>query len=659
MDSFNEIKMSIDKEIKSLLTNGAVADWNSETLNTYFIKRLKNKAADILIGLSYINRLYNIKYNDTNIRDLAMFKTDFYGIKSDNLDWVESFGEIGLENLKVKNNYNTFSMQFYRVTGKINLFDYLDYNRQLFIPEVKENNWFKNATKAYIYEVSSSECPNADVNIYSRLKGEKRSEYKNFILPLLNLKSNNLFVVTNMSTITFGLYERYIDEALKKIPEVYENKISEFKTKIQHYADLWAKYYDTWYRIVDDNVKSNLYTSDIPVWDGYWIIDKTQKGRWKNRWVDPYDESVPGMIEFFGPIGKWYAPNGTGAYATGSLVHFVVDAVVSDYGTSTLTHEMTHNFDSKIYLNGYGRRKGQQAENFALGLLQSPDKKDSSKYGLNFVFDWSENSLRTQNYSSNIFKSNKDLENYMHGVFDVTYLLDYVEAEVSLAKDKNIQKTLYRKLMTIDGTDKVVPFTDDEWETIDFKTVNDLIDHDVISKRYYDGVNVNNNSYFEISLYAPIYSGLQRNNGASGGLIFRKSAFELLAEKGWDNGFVGYTSNKYNAEAIQENQILSDYYIVNKILGDEYDNYAEFKKMMFENRVNKKNMLKEISVLWNGSNHIIKTYDDLKTLFNDALNKDLELDKKNKKMIYIDDLKAKIMKAYHLLTNDFRESIFK
>ncbi|OTN90617.1 hypothetical protein A5810_002787, partial [Enterococcus faecium] len=257
-----------------------------------------------------------------------------------------------------------------------------------------ENEWFKSATKAYIYEAKSKEVPDTEVDIYPRLKGKNRSEYRNFILPLLNLTSNNVFVVTNMSTITFGLYERYIDEALKKTPDMYAEKIKEFESTIQHYGDLWADYYDTWYRIVDDQVKSRLYTIDIPIWDGYWIIDKTQSGYYKNRWVGQYDTSVPAMIEFFGAIGKWYAPNGVGAYANGNLVHFVVDAVVSDYGSSVLTHEMTHNFDGRIYLNGYGRRTGQGAENFADGLLQSPSNKNATNYGLNLIFNWDKNSLR-------------------------------------------------------------------------------------------------------------------------------------------------------------------------------------------------------------------------------------------------------------------------
>ncbi|WP_200906397.1 ZmpA/ZmpB/ZmpC family metallo-endopeptidase, partial [Enterococcus faecium] len=658
-ESFDAIKKNLNEELRSILVNGTVVDVDSAGISNYLTHKLEEQAVNILLGLAYVNRLYNIQYGDVNIKNLAMYRTDFYGANRDTMDWLSSLGNMGYESLQVKNNYTTYSNQFSSLTGQSNLIDYLDYNRRLFVPTMDENQWFKAATKAYIYEAPSKEVPTADVQTYSRLKGKYREEYRNFILPLLNLKSNDVFVVTNMSTITFGLYERYIDEALKKTPEKYAQKVKEFEKTLNHFGDMWAGYYDTWYRIVDEKVKSQLYTRDIPVWDGYWIIDNTQKGYWKNRWVGPYDESVPGMTEFFGAIGKWYDPNGTGAYANGSLVHFVVDAVVTNYGTSTLTHEMTHNFDGGIYFNGYGRRDGVGAESFAMGLLQSPDSQTSSVYGLNLVYNWPDNSLRSQNYSPSIFKSDQDLGHYMHGVFDVTYLLDYAEAEVSLAKNKDDQKLLYRKLESTDGTDKVVEFTNEEWNSMDLKTVDDLIDKNVVAKRYYDKANVDRNSYYEISMYAPIYAGLQNSNGSSGGIIFRKSAYELLADKGWTQGFIPYVSDQYKETAKTENKTFSDQFIVGKIFGTKYTDYAAFKKAMFKERIDKKEKLKEITIKWEGKQERITSYDSLLKLFKEALDKDIALAKSKKDMHYLDDLKSQVMQAYHLLTNDFKDSIFK
>ncbi|EMF0283513.1 hypothetical protein KGD04_002846 [Enterococcus hirae] len=247
----------------------------------------------------------------------------------------------------------------------------------------------------------------------------------------------------------------------------------------------------------------------------------------------------------------------------------------------------------------------------------------------------------------------------MHGVFDVTYLLDYVEVEVTLTKSKDDLKYLYRKLIFENGTDKVVEFTVEEWEQMNLQTVEDLIDYSVVSRRYYGGASVGNNAYYEISMYAPIYSALQNSNGASGGIVFRKTAYELLAAEGWTNGFVSYVSNQYKEQAKTENEIFSDVFIIKKIFGDKYTNYATFKKIMFKERSDKKNQIKSITVQWNGQNNVINNYNDLRSLFDIAIINDLMLAQSNKNMHYMDDLKAKIMQAYHLLTNDFKESIFK
>ena len=84
-----------------------------------------------------------------------------------------------------------------------------------------------------------------------------------------------------------------------------------------------ADYYDTWYRIVDDKVKDQLLTRDIPLWDGYWIIDNTKTGNWKNRWVDKFDKRrYLGVLNSFAPVGKMYAPSRSGPMTTGSLVPF-------------------------------------------------------------------------------------------------------------------------------------------------------------------------------------------------------------------------------------------------------------------------------------------------------------------------------------------------
>ena len=78
---------------------------------------------------------------------------------------------------------------------------------------------------------------------------------------------------------------------------------------------------------------------------------------------------------------------------------------------------------------------------------------------------------------------------------------------------------------------------------------------------------------------------------------------------------------------------------------------------MFQERINKKDLIKPITINWNGP-RMIRSFNELEILFQDALNKDLVLAKQNRNMHYMDDLKAQVMQAYHLLTHDFEQSIF-
>ncbi|NTJ98415.1 hypothetical protein HQ633_12440, partial [Enterococcus faecium] len=162
-ESFDAIKKNLTEELRSILVNGTVVDVDSAGISNYLTHKLKEQAVNILLGLAYVNRLYNIQYGDVNIKNLAMYRTDFYGANRDTMDWLSSLGNMGYESLQVKNNYTTYSNQFSSLTGQSNLIDYLDYNRRLFVPTMDENQWFKSATKAYIYEAPSKEVPTADV----------------------------------------------------------------------------------------------------------------------------------------------------------------------------------------------------------------------------------------------------------------------------------------------------------------------------------------------------------------------------------------------------------------------------------------------------------------------------------------------------------------
>ena len=116
--------------------------------------------------------------------------------------------------------------------------------------------------------------------------------------------------------------------------------------------------------------------------------------------------------------------------------------------------------------------------------------------------------------------------------------------------------------------------------------------------------------------------------------------------------------NMYKDEARYSGQKLSDTYILNKIFKGQYANLKDFKNKMFERRVNNLQNLKEIEIQWDG--RVVKVNSTkLEELMKEAVNKDLDLIKQNRKVKYVDELKKVVYKKYFSITDEFRGSIYR
>ena len=248
----------------------------------------------------------------------------------------------------------------------------------------------------------------------------------------------------------------------------------------------------------------------------------------------------------------------------------------------------------------------------------------------------------------------------MHGIFDVTYLLDYAEAQAMIGKSAKEKQLLYSQI-SYDFTKKAdVVSGPISTEIADkLRTIDDFVDNNIITSRGYQAGNYGNNGYQKISMYAPDYAGIQNPSSASGAITFRKTAFELLAAKGWEDGFISYTTNKYAKDAKNDKKALSDTYALAKIFNGEYNNdYATFKKAMFKERIDKRQDFKPITITLDKKSIQLNNWDDLQNLMQTTVDQELALRAKGKNPSLINNLKAAILAAEMKQTDDFRSSIF-
>ena len=691
-DQFNTTKTNLKDSLTKLLTaDAAIAENNNKIIDNYVIEKIKNNKEALLLGLTYLERWYNFKYGETKAKDLVMYHLDFFGkSNSSALDNVIELGKSGYNNLLAKNNVITYNVLLAKNYKTNNLFDALEKYRKAFVPDKTNNEWFKNQTKAYIVEEKSS-IPEVSekqskagtpqsIGVYDRLTSPSW-KYPSMVLPLLTLPEKSVFIIANISTIGFGAYDRY----RSKDHPAGTNLNEYVETKAKEAAVRFRDHYDYWYKILDDKNKEKLYRS-VLVYDAFRFgNDEDNKIQEAN-----FETNHPAIKHFFGPAGNNVVHNSNGAYATGDAFYYMAYRMLDKDGAVTYTHEMTHNSDREIYLGGYGRRNGLGPEFYAKGLLQAPDHPNDPTITINSIlkYEESEDLTRLQvKDPTKRFNNAEDLQKYMHNMFDVIYMLEYLEGNAVVNLDISKKNDLLRKIenkfeLDPDGSKvyatNVIRYLNDS-ELSKLTTFNSLIENDVITRRGYENDNDNTfkrNGYYTIKLFSPIYSALSNDKGTPGDLMGRRMAFELLAAKGFKDGMVPYISNQYAEEAKANGDVITSYgkkignvtddLVLKKVFNNEYKSWIDFKKAMYNERIAKFNKLMSISFInpngdWFRKDRVtITNINALQRMMTTAVNEDAEDYLVN---IYpersrVHKLKQAIYKAYLDQTNDFRSSIF-
>ncbi|VKC08745.1 immunoglobulin A1 protease [Streptococcus pneumoniae] len=695
-EQFTKTKQDLANSLKKLLSADAGLAGDNPVTRGYLVDKIKNNKEALLLGLTYLERWYNFSYGQVNVKDLVMYHPDFFGKGNTSpLDTLIELGKSGFNNLLAKNNVDTYGISLASHHGTTDLFSALETYRKVFLPNTSNNDWFKKQTKAFIVEEKSTI---AEVKAKQKQAGTKYSigvydritsntwKYRNMVLPLLTLPERSVFVISTLSSLGFGAYDRYRNsehKAGKDLNNFVEENASET-------AKRQRDHYDYWYRILDNEGREKLYRT-ILLYDAYKFGDDTTSG--KATVEAKFDSSNPAMKNFFGPVGNKVVHNHHGAYATGDGVYYMSYRMLDKDGAITYTHEMTHDSDQDIYLGGYGRRSGLGPEFFAKGLLQAPDHPYDATITINSILKHSKSdSLEGSRLQvldpTERFQNSADLQNYVHNMFDLIYMLEYLEGQ-SIVKKLNVSQKMeaLRKIENqyltdpADGnevyaTNVVKELTEEEARNLN--SFDSLIDNNILSAREYKAGTYERNGYFTIKLFAPIFSALSSEKGTPGDLMGRRIAYELLAAKGFKDGMVPYISNQYEGIAKQNGQtinlygkkqgLVTDKLVLEKIFSGKYPSWTAFKKAMYQERIAQfdhltKVIFKDPTKPWPSyGTKTINNVDELQALMDQAVLKDAEGPRWSNYNPEIDSavhkLKRAIFKAYLDQTNDFRSSIF-
>ena len=639
--SFEYVQNNLDTILKKLFDN-----------DPYFSSQyIISKRNEILIALSYLERNYSFDFKGEVAKDLILYN---YPQSLSGFSALMDIGEVSFSDLELKNTAKTYKKKIAPITKDNTIFDFIESSLNKYYPAMSASEWFKDRSNAYIVEAKSSN-QNIDTSFYNKMKNDPK--LSDHLIPLLSLSQDNIYVISTMSTVSYGLVDTYVD---RKESNYNESK-RKFEADLQETANKQEEFLDFWYRI--SNKRDTLLNGNNII-----IIDTMRKygeGSTRDLWAPKYGETLSGVREFITPLDFYSNYMFVDGEASGdNLVKLYLSKTLTDRGQSTYTHELTHLLDKKVWLNGYGRRTGKGAETFATGMFESLNNTVGlSEYepifNLNLAYKLGEG--RVQNASPNRFMQESDLKDYMQGLMDVIYTLDYAEAISSLRRTNSEKAILFNQLeLTPEKAPNTENKSNDTFKHIDesiastLNTIDDLIEKNIVSGRLKFKGNATvgtteQNGYYVAPLLEPIYAGIQNDEGSTGEITFKRYAYELLAEYGYSEGMVSYVSNKYS----------NDKEALNAILDSKYNgSLTEFKKDMFKRRIDKLSDLKETDYF--------KNYEELQQLMNEAVEKDLKMMESNKtnsqpmaqNVKEVQKLKTKILQWYLVNTNDFTTSIY-
>ena len=666
-ESFAETKANLDKFVKSLIENADHQLNSDEAAMKALVKKVDENKAKIVMALTYLNRYYDIKYGDMTIKNLMMFKPDFYGKSVDLLDFLIRIGS-SERNIKGDRTLDAYRDMIGGTIGKSELHGFLDYNMRLFTNDTDLNDWFIHAAKnVYVVEPKTTN-PDFVNKRHRAFDGLNNGVHNRMILPLLTLKNAHMFLISTYNTMAYSSFEKY--------GKYTEAEREAFKDKIKEVAHAQQTYLDFWSRLALPSVRDQLLKSQnrvpTPVWDNqnYHNVEGVNR-----MGYDKNNKPIAPIRELYGPTWKFHDTNwNMGAMASifpnpnnNDQVYFMGRDMISPFGISAFTHETTHVNDRMLYFGGHKHRQGTDVEAYAQGMLQTPDKSGNGEYGalgLNMAYHRENDGDQWYNYNPDKLQTREDIDRYMKNYNEALMMLDHLEADAVIPKlHGNISRWFkkmdrqYRKNGELHQFDKVRELTEDEKKKIVINNIDDLVNNNLMTKhgapsdRTYNPEDFDS-AYVNINMMTGIYGG-NTSQGAPGAASFKHNTFRMWGYFGYENGFISYASSKYQGEADKTNKkLLGDDFIIKKVSKDKFNNLEEWKKEWFK-EVKSKAEKGFTAIEIDGRR--ITNYDELKSLFDKAVEEDLKIGGTDKTVT----LKSKVFKALLKNTDGFFNPLFK
>ncbi len=560
----NHIK---DFIINTLVNMDYSMSFESEVLDNLIKQDLvrTGKLKNLLFAYNYFTYWYNLDMDGINVADSIMFHAN------EMFDNRMTMANITNELITGTNSATNGTAGFYnnglaKYTKLTNLGLFLDYYVQTLTHYTDGNTWFKEHWKGGRYYTVSIDKEGVDYTLWDHLK--KDGKVQNDFLPLCTVPENSTYAIASPTQAYFGSLRVYMtDPSNPDQIAAFEKKVNVWLKEVKAFYEFGYTYWgkDTLNKYCDVN----------------YDMRTTYTGQGNATvYNNPLTTQEPYHKYFIEAINRWAGTSG-GAYANGNEVFWVVIKMLDNFRVGT--HETLHNQDSKIFLNGYGRRGG--AEDYAAGFLQQYYRDGWVSPN---IFDddlMKENS--TQNFYRATVENDKKLSVFYKNYFNTNDFLDWIEAKAffTLSPEDQAKLAVQVSYPQVDeahqdeGDDVVAytPLTTDRVQGMNLKSMEALWDNRIMLRpgvKEYEqrSPGADTDSIFNIHWYQP-HADNDRPDGAN----FKYLAWQMAGERGYYDGLCAYYSQKYVGIKNGKGGNTTDLTALRYIMNDDKITFREYK----------------------------------------------------------------------------------
>jgi len=614
-DYFNETtKTTAEDFVLKYLenTDGYSVTMDNEILNAVIKNHLmeNDRLKEILFAYNYYLRWYDIDIQGATVSDMMLFKGELYS-KNMGIEYLTR----EIQTSRWLNSPHT--KYFYRDnighrTGIETISAFIEYNIRVLGNYEKADDWFTENFSGLLLEVPAKDHPEVDYRAWTQLKKQE-----DFMLPIITLPKDAGYMLSIPTQFIVGSQKIYIDN-----PQDASQK-EQLLNKMKEYGETYVgTFYNTAAGFIEAEYMNKF--ADIHM-DKPGIRGSDQEKDGLTQ--DPFNKN------FYEAMYEWPTSTmqGMGAFAQDGKAHWVAYAALNSFGS--WSHENGHNQAAKLFLKENGRRPSGDTktidEDYADG--NTAQRFGDGDVNFNLTYHYPVEAMITTNLTTERIDSTEKIESYYKEMFEAIDFLDYAEAKAFLQLTPKEQSVVAVQVYYSGSTVGWRALSEEEFANMHLQTMEDIYQNRITIRPNSAGTTqAAYGAYGSEGMYVRRWYQPHNDSGRTHSHGMKYTAWQMLGEGGYDNGYVTYYSgkSKTDLEAIQQ--------ITGKSSWKEYKlSKYDFMEQNWKNA-------------YLNSNELVETY--VQALKADAANNDGGVTQS-----------TNIRRAsYHYLkrvTNDFREEV--